>query len=164
MAEDTSERATPAKQVIALIKAKNTAHTRVQSINGEIGERLRHAKDNAHLNLQAFGLISKLARMDEEKRNDFLRAFDLYRDYAEEANLFGEEHVGDLLDGAKGEDDSDPDADASSANVVALERGIKALSDEEREFDDQTSSKPSRRRQKEALDGADAPGTYKVIN
>jgi len=164
MTDDKPERAANAKQVIALIHALNQTKTRVASINGEIGERIMAAKDNGHLHPGAFKAIAKLVRADEEKRNDFLRAFDLYRTYAEEANLFGEEHVGDLLDDLDSGDEPDPNAEAAERNTKALNGGIKVLSDEEREFDDQTSSKPSRRRQKEALEGADAPGSYKVIN
>lgn len=163
MAEDTVERATPKKQVIALIRAANTAKTRVASINGEIGERLKHAKENANLHLPAFKLVAKLVGMSEEKRDEFLRAFDLYRDYAEEENLFGEEHVGDLVEDAE-KAAADAEVEQVESNVTQLRRGIKELSEDEQEFDDATSQKPSRRsrRPKGGVEGGDAPGTYKT--
>jgi hypothetical protein len=165
MAEDTVEHATPKKQVVALIKAANTAKTRVASINGEIGERLKHAKENANLHLPAFKLIAKLVDMDEEKRDEFLRAFDLYRDYAKEENLFGEEHVGDLVEDAEREAEADGEAEQVASNVTALRRGIKELSEDEQEFDDATSPKPSRRnRRPKGVEGGDAPGTYKTTH
>ncbi|WP_018407907.1 hypothetical protein [Methylocystis rosea] len=152
------------KQFGALIKAADQAKTKVASVNGEIGERIKHAVENGNLHAGAFKAILKLYRMDSEKRDAWLRSFDAYRDMAGELNLF-EEHVGDLDDMARR--DTQKEAEEAEAaqvaeNVERLENGISQLSDEEREFDDATSSKPSRRRAKKSEDdGADEKaGTY----
>lgn len=134
----TTFQVTPAKQFLALVKEANLVTKKVASINGEIGERVRHAIDNAHLHRSAFGLVRKLVRMDEDKRDDFLRSFDAYRDYAVEAQLFGSEHVDDLADmaqrgdgftiqDAEHEAQRQADADQVAANVEALNGGIKPL-------------------------------------
>jgi hypothetical protein len=160
-----TERLINKTQFGALIKAADQAKTKVSSINGEIGERIKAAAENANLHPAAFKMILKLYRMDPEKRDAFLRSFDAYRDLATELNLF-DEHVGDIDDLARkaaAEDAERQEAeDAQVAdNVHRLETGIKPLTGEEREFDDATSSKPSRRRKKKAGDeGDEAPGSY----
>lgn len=158
MGEETADRAISKKQIAALIRARNTSHKRVQSINGEIGERIKHAADNAGLNRQAFGLIAKLARMDEDKRDDFLRSFDLYRQYAEEENLFGEEHVGDMVDEA--ERTAAAEAGHVTDNVTQLKRGIKELLDEEAGGKSASSSRGGRKA--DGLGDADASGSYDI--
>jgi hypothetical protein len=158
-----TERLINKKQFGALIKAADQAKTKVSSINGEIGERIKAAADNANLHPAAFKMILKLYRMDPEKRDAFLRNFDAYRDLASELNLF-EEYVGDLADMAQRDEAREAEAaeEAQVAdNVHRLETGIKPLPEGEREFDDATSSKPSRRRAKKADDeGDEAPGSY----
>ncbi|MGD9544971.1 hypothetical protein [Methylocystis sp.] len=151
------------KQFGALIKAADQAKTKVASVNGEIGERIKHAVENGNLHAGAFKAILKLYRMDAEKRDGWLRSFDAYRDMAGELNLF-EEHVGDLDDMARR--DAQKEAEEAEAaqvaeNVERLESGITQLSEEEREFDDATSSKPSRRRKApESPDEDEAGGSY----
>ncbi len=132
------------KQFVALVKAADQAKTKVASINGELGERIKTAVENGHLHAGAFKFICKLSRMDEAKRDEFLRQFDIYREMAIKAQLFGEEHVGDLADQAEKEAAKDAEADQAAKNAAAIEGGIGKLPDAE--FDDSTSSKPSRRR------------------
>jgi hypothetical protein len=166
MSEGT-ERLINKKQFGALIKAADQAKTKVSSINGEIGERIKAAAENANLHPAAFEMILKLYRMDPEKRDGFLRSFDAYRDLASELNLF-EEHVGDIDDLARkaaAEEAERQEAEEAQVadNVHRLETGIKQLPEGEREFDDATASKPSRRRAKKADDegnGDEAPGSY----
>lgn len=154
------------KQFTALVKAVDENKTKVASLNGAIGERVQHAADNAHLHPAAFKLICKLYRMDEQKRDEFLRQFDIYREKAIKMGLFGEEHVGDMVDQAEERTQEAADARAAAENSKLLEKGIGQLSDEEREFDDATSSKPSRKRGAKADDGADdeAAGSYTVTH
>ena len=162
MSEGT-EKLVNSKQFAALVKAADQAKTKVQSINGEIGERIKQAVENGNLHAGAFKSIVKLYRMDPEKRDGFLRAFDAYRDMASEMNLF-EEHVGDLDDMARRENEreaEEAEADQVAENERRLKAGITELSDEEREFDDATASKPSKRKAK-ALEGADADGSDKL--
>lgn len=145
-----------AKQLVALLKDADQKKTRVASINGELGERIKAAVEDGNLHRQLFGLMLKLSRQDEIKRNDFLAQFPEYVRMCREAGLFGQEHAGDLLDQ---EPEKDPDEAAAEANTKALEKGISKLSDEDRSFDDETSSKPSRRRR--GVSG-DAPASYRV--
>ncbi|MDJ0449221.1 hypothetical protein [Methylocystis sp. JR02] len=146
------------KQFGALIKAADQAKTKVSSINGEIGERIKNAADNANLHPAAFKMILKLYRMDPEKRDAFLRNFDAYRDLASELNLF-EEHAGDIDDLARkaaAEEAEREEAEEAQVadNVHRLETGIQPLPEEARD-------KPSRRRQKKDDKPDDeAPGTY----
>jgi hypothetical protein len=154
------------KQFAGLVKAVDENKTKVASLNGAIGERIQHAAENAHLHPGAFKLICKLYRMDEQKRDEFLRQFDIYREKAIKMGLFGEEHVGDMVEQAEEQTQEEADARAAAENSKLLEKGIGQLSDEEREFDDTTSSKPSRRRPRkaDAEDADEAAGTYQVTH
>lgn len=153
------------KQFAALVKAVDENKTKVASLNGTIGERVQHAVDNAGLHNGAFKLICKLHRMDEQKRDEFLRQFDIYREKAIKMGLFGEEHVGDLADMAeRQETQEEADAKAAEANAKLLEKGIKPIPEDEREFDDATSSKPSRKRPANADVEDEAPGSYTVTH
>ncbi len=172
MTKGQAGNATNKKQFLALLKEVDLKKDKSASVAGEIGERIKHAVENAHLNRAAFGMIMRLYRMDEEKREDFIRSFDLYREYCEEAKLFGEEHTGDFFDdketddtGDKAEPDTaESDAEVGAKNAAKVAEGIRELTPEEREFDDATSSKPSRRRQADPLSGAETTGSYKYKN
>lgn len=154
------------QQFKSLVKKVGETKAKVASLNGEVGERVQHAVDNAGLHAGAFKLICKLERMDEQKRDEFLRQFDIYREKAIKLALFGEEHIGDLADMADKETQEEADARAAEENTKLLEGkdGIKQLPEGDAEFDDATSSKPSRKRKakaEEAPDSADeAAGSY----
>lgn len=156
MPEEKVTKLVNAKQLVALLRDASNKKTKVAEINGEIGERIKNAAENGNLHKGLFGLMLKLSRMDELKRNDFLDQFPEYVRMCREAGLFGQEHVGDLLSD-KEPTQEELDAEAAAANAEAIEKGITPIPDAE--FDDSTSSRPSRRRA--AVDG-DAPGGYKV--
>lgn len=123
-----------AKQLIALINDACQKRQRISSISGEIGERVKHACDNANLNKKAFSLAVQVARMPEDRRAAFLAAFPLYIDMMREEGMFGDEHVGDLADMAgdnDAADESDPEAEAGEANAALLSKGIKPLGEDE---------------------------------
>lgn len=166
MSEDSKpQRIVAKKQLVSLLKDHHLKKKRSQSIAGEIGERVKNAVENGNLHRGVYSLMLKLYGMDEVKRNDFLRLFPLYVDMCREEGLFGSEHVGDLLDEKQGEDEPgrDEDAEAAERNAAALEKGIKPLDEDgDKEFDDSTSSKPSRRKAKGAGDGAEASGSYTI--
>lgn len=159
MSEET-QKIVNEKQFVALIKAASEAKTRQASISGEIGERLKHAAEYGGLHKAAFAMVLKLHRMDEQRRNEFLRKFIIYCEFAEANGLFGAAHVGDLADMAK----ADEDEEAAERNSELLSKGIKKLDESDSEFDDSTSSKPSRRRAApvQPEDEGDAPGTYSL--
>jgi uncharacterized protein (UPF0335 family) len=137
-AGDATEKVINKKQFLALLNHADQCKTRQQSINGELGERVKNAVENANLDKKAFGLILQAKRMDELKREAFKRNFDLYWDFCAEAGLFGQEHVGDLASMAQETPEEDADAVAAAENTKKLEAGIKPLPE------------------------ADAPGSYKA--
>jgi hypothetical protein len=169
--ETSTDRTIAAKQLIALVKDCDQKKTKIASHVGEIGERIKSAVENGNLHKAAFGLIVKLFRMDEDKRNDFLRQFPLYVDMCRDAGLFGSEHVGDLVEDAEAEDRAARKAavEGEIQDIVetntALLGGISELHDDEalKSFDDETSPKPSRRAKRNGgLPGADGESGYRV--
>jgi hypothetical protein len=177
-----SEKIFADKQFVALVKAVEENKVKVATVNGALGERVKAAVDNANLHLGAFKLICKLYHFEEEKRAEFLRQFDLYREKAVRLQLFGPEHVGDLMDqaGESGEaaqqyaEDpqhvgadgvyADPDLEAAAHNAALLSGGISEIPAQEGEFDDASAANPSmrNRRPRRGMEGGDAPGNYKV--
>ena len=172
--ESTADRTIAAKQLVALIRETDQKKTKIASITGELGERIKSATENGNLHKACFGLMVKLYRMDEDKRDDFLRQFPLYVDICREGNLFGQEHVGDLVEDAQASDRlakrdavAGEVADIVDANTMALEGGIRQLPEDEalKDFDDDAAPKPSRRAKRNGgLPGAEASGGYKVIS
>jgi hypothetical protein len=118
-ANDEAECVAPKKLVLSLVRRINENKTRIASVNGELGVEVKEAVENEHLHAGAMKAVAKLVRMDPEKRDDFLRAYRLYFDYAQEAKLFGETHVGDLVD------DAEPLGDVVAGNVRKLRSGIR---------------------------------------
>lgn len=119
------------KQFLALLKDASNKKTKVASINCEIGERIKSAVDDGHLHRQLFGLMLKLSRMDELKRNDFLAQFPIYVEMCREGGVFGDEHAGDLLSQPQEQSQEEADAEAAAANAAAIERGITPLPEED---------------------------------
>lgn len=134
--EDAVQRTVAPKQLVALIKETDQKKTRMQSLSGEIGERIKNAVENGHLHKGAFGLCVRLFRMDDLKRRDHIRSVRLYLDICEQEGLFGTEHVGDLVEQASGADEPNVDESAAKETTRKLKKGIKPL------------------------EGGDAPGTY----
>lgn len=156
---DKAERTVAPKQLAALIKDADQKRTRMRSISGELGERVKHAVEAGHLHKGIFALMVKLYRMDEQARDVWLRQLPLYIDICREEGLFGEEHVGDLAEMAQA---GDAEADAAAAqvaeNVERLEGGIRQL---EEDGEEQGEERKPRRRLK-PVEGGDAPGCYKM--
>ena len=153
MSEEASKVVNP-KQLVALIKDADQKKTRMQSISGEIGQRVKDATENGHLHRGAYALMVRLYRMDELKREDFIRQFNLYVDMCRENELFGTEHTGDLVDMAAeaSEQDNDPDADAAERNEALLRDGISELKE------------PEDAHLHVSTNVGDEPGSYKLIN
>jgi len=169
MPTNESARATPKKLFTALIQDASQKRQKIQSISGELGARIKNAVEEANLNRAAFSLCRRLYDMEEDKRNDFLRSFDLYVDYCREEGLFGSEHVGDMFEDTGAAEDQQAEADAAHVqqNIDRLNGGIKTSANvllddiRDREFDDATAAKPSRRNRPRAGDG-EAAGSYSV--
>lgn len=120
------ETAAPKNLVLSLIRRSNEIKTRMQSIAGELGAEITSAVEDRYLHSGALKLVAKLSRMDELKRDAFLGSFDLYRDYALEGGLFGDEHVGDLVEAAEAGNGTAL-GDILAGNVKKLRRGIKKI-------------------------------------
>jgi hypothetical protein len=119
------------QQLVSLIKEDWLDKTKIGAVNEGRGARITSGVDNHHLHRGAFNLVSRLYRMDELKRADFIRSLDLYVDMCEEAGLFGAEHSDDIVDLAEanakakprarkagGKDDGMDGADASGSTRV----------------------------------------------
>lgn len=185
--ETSTDRTVAPKQLVALIRDCHIKGKRIQSIAGEMGERVKNAVENGYLHRGAFGLMRRLYKMDETKRADFMRSIGLYMQICHEEGLFGEpEHVGDLVDDAEREAESETadstpnehgSVSADSERGQEILSGIKPLDDDEtdvrapfmkRDGDAEVAvedaPKPRRGRKKAALEGADAEGSYTSVN
>jgi len=119
-----------AKKLASLLSFGDQTKTKLASISGEYRERIKDAVEKDHLHGGAYGLILKLARKDEENRDEFLRQFDLMRDMCDEHQLWGETHTGDLVDKAEGTTIGSAAANIIKSNVATLKGGVKQLPDE----------------------------------
>lgn len=137
MSETAVDRVIPEKKFNQLLRAYTSTRQKMQSLAGDIGQMIADAVEKNFLHKGAFSLIAKLHKMDELKRNDFLRAFDIYRERME-AKDWGSGK--DLMDGAADGDSSDGDEPAAETqaktgeeigeeNARKVKRGIKPLAD-----------------------------------
>lgn len=111
----------------SLMLARNADKSQISTISGDMGEREREAAENKHLHLPAYKQVAKLAKMDELKRNDFLRSFTVYVDKAKRLKLFGEEHAGDMGDLADRPDADEPVSNGDAGSRTVHANGIKQL-------------------------------------
>lgn len=173
MSDDTSvDRLPDRKQVMALIGAHNANKAKHAKDNKAVADLFAVAAENGNVHVKAAKFVASLVRMEELQRNDFLRHLDAYREWAE-AELFSKnEHIGDLAEQANqraAAEKAAKDEKHAADNAKRLKKGIKkleepggdeggeggsdegkqaaagdGLTDEEREFDGETSSKPPR--------------------
>lgn len=157
MSDDTVERLPDRRQVLALIGAHNANKAKHAKDNKAVADRFALAAENGNVHTKAAKLVASLVRMEELQRNDFLRHFDAYREWAE-ADLFSRnEHVGDLAEQARAKaaaEKADQDEKHVAENTKRLKKGMKQLapeqsgqtgdgmSEDERQFDGATSDKP----------------------
>jgi hypothetical protein len=157
--EQSVERCVAPDHLVGLINAAESLRSKKAEFKNDFVDgfdsKVASAVENGHLHRKAFNEVKKLDAMDEFRRNDFIRSFQLYVDILTEKRWSKEGHSGDLVDTAE---EHDEDAEAAEQNAAALEKGIKQL-EPEAEFDDATSSKPSRRRHGGV---GEAPGTTRV--
>lgn len=114
------------KLILSLINRSNEVKTRMQPVSGELGElgeEIKDAVETKHVHAAALKHVTKLARFDAVKRNDFLRSVAIYIDMAIEGGLFDGEHMGDLIDKTRDAAGND----ATKENVRLLQGGIKQL-------------------------------------
>jgi hypothetical protein len=157
MADEGTTKIVNKKQFLALLKDADQKKTRVASINGELGERIKEASESGHLHRQLFGLMLKLSRQDELRRNDFLAQFPIYVEMCRDGGIFGQEHAGDLVADAEKAAAKEEDADAAAVekNAKAIENGIGEL----KEDGDASKVTPIGKRKGGV---GEAPGSYKL--
>ncbi len=128
MPENNVEKITSAKKLGELVKFSAATKKRMQSEAGTLGEKIADAVEKHHLHKGAFAVIARLHRMDELKRNDFIRSLDAYMDIMENTLWKDQGHTGDLAENAG---DGDPETEetedqkAAKANAEAIKAGIK---------------------------------------
>lgn len=147
-----------AKQVNAILTEADQKKTKISTITGELGERLKSFFEGSGIHRKAFSTIAALDRKDEEFRNDFFRSFDELRLICERDRWGG--HEGDLLDKEQDEEGGDggQHREAAERNAKLLNAGIKPLDEAATDAVDQAGK---RRGRKPALPGGEANGTYK---
>lgn len=126
MTETSNDRVIGQKPFRKLVESFGHRKSKIQSLSGELGETIRIAVDNQNLHRGAFALIARLDKMDEMKRNDFLRSFALYRDYMESDGGTWSA-TPDMVDQAEAPATGPTDDEKVETNVRALRRGIKPL-------------------------------------
>lgn len=63
----------------AHIRSLSGLKAKVSEITGQIGAEVKRAENDLNIHRGAAAFVLKLSRMDEEKRDEFLRHFDSYR-------------------------------------------------------------------------------------
>ena len=119
-----------AKKLASLLRFGDQTKTKISSISSEYGERIKESVEKDSLHRGAFSLILKLMLKEEEKRDEFLRCFDLYRDMCNEGELWGETHTGNLADMAEADAATDEFEGIKHSNVATLKGGIRQLPNE----------------------------------
>jgi hypothetical protein len=130
MSETETDKIVPLSQFVSLVKMGEATRKKIQSESGAFGAKVKAAVEDANLHAGAFGVICRLHKMEEGKRNEFIRNLDIYLQFGEE-NLWSGDHVGDLDAMAKAPDPAavkaEADAKAAKSNSVKIASGIKAL-------------------------------------
>lgn len=122
-ASDETEKVLAPKQLFNLLNAARRAASQRAEIDGELGNSLKRWQDSHGLHLGAFGVIKRLDAMDSLRREQFLRALELYLDYCDE-NERWPRHTGDLEDRATAEAEAEQEAMAEKRAKKA--KGKKA--------------------------------------
>ena len=134
MADNAVDRVISEKKFNTLLNRFQEGSKRLRSLSGDLGTEVKEAVDKDHLHKGAFALFAKLDRMDELKRNDFLRAFDIYRERAD-ASGGRWDGTGDIIDRsaqeekAAAQEKASADEEQVKTNVTRLRRGIKRTED-----------------------------------
>jgi hypothetical protein len=132
--ETSVERPVDKHQLIALVKESYATKEQTSAIAGAFGERVKNAVENGRLNRKVFRTICMLHRMPELERQAYIRDYELYKDMAQEGGLFGDHHVGNMIDDMERDDGSTEEETIIEANKKALSR-IAQLSDEDYQRD-----------------------------
>ncbi|GBU18054.1 MULTISPECIES: hypothetical protein [Methylobacterium] len=97
---------------------------------GELGAAVKDAEETHGINRKAFKLVLSLKRMEQDKRDDFLRSLDDYReklDLNPQADLFADDEGDEAKRRAGQTAKAQADDEAADRNSKALRGGIKQL-------------------------------------
>lgn len=115
-------------------KVFQTLISRAQSINadlaesrGDMGAFIKDAEETHGIHRAAFKLAVKLDRMEQAKLADFLRGFDLYREYLK----LDDRTQGDMLDGQAEEDEAEESEEQDSEQDESETDQVNASSENE---------------------------------
>ncbi|WP_428029785.1 hypothetical protein [Ancylobacter sp.] len=99
-----------------LVSRVGAMNSKMATQRGEIGSFIKDAEETHGIHRGAFKLVLKLDGMEDLKAKDFLRSFDLYREYLK----LDQRGTSDLLENDAGDDEGDDvgDADATDADAA----------------------------------------------
>lgn len=144
------------RQFEALMKNRLNTKAEISSLSGLMGEREKAAAEDANLHGGAFKAVARLVKMDELKREDFLRSFTIYVEKSRRLGLMGEEHAGDLADLA--EDEGGEPGDQGEGEPTKLSDAARTAFGEN--FKELKSKKG--KGGGGGLEGGDAPGGTRI--
>ncbi len=111
----------------ALINKCDEMRSDMDSARGELGSAVKDAEETHGINRKAFKLVMSLKRMEETKRDDFLRSLDDYRAKLElnpSPDLFEE---GDEEKRRAEQAEKQAQDDQAAENGKKIAKGIKSL-------------------------------------
>ena len=117
------------KQVLESLVAKaNGIQADMDTSRGELGSAVKNAEDTHGVHRKAFKQVCTLTRMEQGKRDEYLRAFDDYRDKLNlhpDPDLF--EDGGDEAKRRQAQDAKAESEAQTAENTKRLRGGIKQL-------------------------------------
>lgn len=108
------------KKVFETLVSRAASHnSKMATTRGEMGTLMKDAEETHGVHRGAFKLALKLDGMEDLKAKDFLRSFDLYREYLK----LDERGTSDMLENDAGDgddhhDDGEADADSPDADTA----------------------------------------------
>lgn len=126
-----------------LVSRAASMQSKAATARGEIGSLMKDAEETHGVHRGAFKLALKLDGMEDLKAKDFLRSFDLYREYLK----LDERGTSDMLENDAGDDEGDADGEEGDADAPDADTA-----------DEWDASAPAADSDDEAL----APGVVKV--
>lgn len=114
----------------SLISKCDGMKAEMDEARGELGAAVKDAEETHGINRKAFKLVLSLKRMEQDKRDDFLRSLDDYReklDLNPQPDLFADGEGDEAQRRAAQAEKASADDAAAERNSKALKGGIKQL-------------------------------------
>ncbi|MGA0564150.1 hypothetical protein ACO2RV_17025 [Ancylobacter sp. VNQ12] len=148
-----------------LVSRVSTMNSKMSETRGELGSFIKDAEETHGIHRAAFKLACKLNAMDDLKMKDFLRGFDLYREYLKldtRANsdlLEDDEESEEEAAGEAGTDDAEWEASAPDGDEPEGDSENEAIAPGVVKVGGQTVNLGERRRQMEAAKATAGDGS-----